>query len=62
MYVRFSSTANPAPTAKPETAVSTMKPTRFVRNSQITYKALAISSTTGAPDRAHTAGDAIPVA
>ena len=39
-----------------------MKPTRFDRSSQATYSALAISSITGAPDRAQIAGDTIPAA
>ena len=58
--MKFSRIAKPAPTAKPEMAVSTMKPARLVRSSQATYTALAISSITGAPDRAHVAGAIAP--
>ena len=58
--MRFSSTAKPAPTANPEMAVSTMKPTRFRRSSQIKYSALANSSINGAPDLAQTSGETTP--
>jgi len=45
-----------------ETAVSTMKPTRFDRNSQTNTPLWRFLQSPAAPDRAHTAGDAIPKA
>ena len=46
-YWRFSTIANPAPTAKPRIAASTRNPTRWARISATITRPFASSSTTG---------------